>query len=260
VTLRFASLGSGSSGNATIVACREEALIVDCGFSVKETESRLQSLQFDPTQLSGILLTHEHGDHAKGVKALSRKYNIPVFMSKGTALAGRFDRLSTLTLISSEQDFHIGPFTVSPITVPHDAREPLQFVVQALGLSIGVLTDLGSYTPAVLSAYSGCDALLVEANHDLHMLACGPYPPSLRRRVSGAWGHLNNLQTAELLRNLDLSKVQQLVVGHISQKNNTLERVREALDEFSNDELNILYASQDKGFQWIELLEHMSVE
>lgn len=254
MSLRFASLGSGSSGNATIIAYEQQALLIDCGFSVKETERRLQALDFDPNQLAGILLTHEHGDHAKGVKALARKYAIPVFMSKGTAIAGGFSALSDLRFVSSEHDFNIGAFQVSAITVPHDAREPLQFVVRAVNASVGVLTDLGSFTPLVLSLYSECEALLIEANHDLHMLANGPYPPSLRHRVGGAWGHLNNMQTAELLRGLDLSQTQQLVIGHISEKNNSLACVKDALAEFLHSEMNVTFASQDQGFGWVDVI------
>jgi phosphoribosyl 1,2-cyclic phosphodiesterase len=144
VSLKFASLGSGSSGNATIVAVDDCAVLIDCGFSVKETEARLTRLDFDPKNISGILLTHEHGDHAKGVRALSRKYRIPVYTSKGTAIEADLLKLDYLQLVVPEHVFQVGALCIKSVTVPHDAREPLQFVISASGLRVGVLTDLGS--------------------------------------------------------------------------------------------------------------------
>ena len=227
--------------------------MIDCGFSLKETEARLNLLGMCPSELKAVLVTHEHGDHAKGVAALARKYGTPVYMSRGTALEGKFSVSNALNLIASEQEFNIAGFSVVPVTVPHDAREPLQFGVSFGGLTLGVLTDLGSYTPAVINAYSGCDALLIEANHDLDLLANGPYPPSLQRRVASAWGHLNNQQTVELLQNLDLANTQHLVIGHISQKNNSLERVQQALLGLVHTDASLTFASQDMGFGWIQL-------
>ncbi|WP_239923750.1 MBL fold metallo-hydrolase [Agaribacterium haliotis] len=251
--LRFASLGSGSGGNATVVAWQDQALLIDCGFSARECLARLKRLDLDPGCLSAILLSHEHGDHSKGVAALARKLDIPVYMSAGTAAAMDFGRLPALHKISAEQPIELGGLTALPVTVAHDAREPLQYVLEHRGLRLGVLTDLGSLTPAVYSAYDALHGLLVEANHDLRMLACGPYPPSLQARVRAPWGHLNNEQCAALLADLDLSLMQHLVVGHISRKNNHLDCVKAALADAVQALPSVVYACQDEGVPWLAL-------
>lgn len=251
--MRFASLGSGSSGNATLVAINTTFVLVDCGFTTKEVEKRLARLDLKPQSITAILVTHEHGDHAKGVGPLSRKYNIPVFMSHGTYVSRKYGDLPKLTLISEGNDLSIGDLQVTPVTVPHDAREPLQFVFHYQGKKLGILTDLGSISERVINAYNECDALFLEANHDVMMLANGPYPPSLRARVGGPWGHLNNQQTASLLSSLSLSKIQHIVIGHISKKNNSLEKTSEALDHLASLTHVMQYACQDEGFDWLNV-------
>lgn len=252
--MKFASLGSGSSGNATLVSDGGCTLLVDCGFAVKETERRLGRLGLSAEALSAILVTHEHSDHIKGVAALSRKYDIPVFMTEGTYKSRDFGRISRLHIIRNYQCFDIGNIAVYPVVVPHDAREPAQFVFeQAQGLRFGVLTDLGSITPHVLEAYAACHGMLVEANHDLEMLSRGPYPPSLKSRVAGAWGHLNNAQTAEFLECIDLCLLQELVVGHVSRQNNSIEHVKTQLSGVLPRAKSVHFACQDEGFDWLTL-------
>lgn len=252
--MKFASLGSGSSGNATVIQNQASLVLLDCGFGIKEAVKRMQRLAVSPEQLSAIVVTHEHTDHAKGVAPLARKYNIPVYMTEGTFASRDFGKIPQLNIIRNYQDFRIGELRVIPVVVPHDAREPAQFVFEnALGLRLGVLTDLGSITPHVLEAYDGCQGLLVEANHDLDMLAKGPYPPSLKSRVSSHWGHLNNGQTADFLSNYDLESVQEIVVGHISQKNNSVERVKLELNEVIRRAKSIHFACQEQGFSWLQL-------
>lgn len=251
--LRFASLGSGSSGNATLIANGDEAILIDCGFSAREAVSRLERLSFPVSGIKAVFVTHEHGDHAKGISVLSRRHNIPVYTSRGTSVAAGFDNLEALHFIHADTPVNIAGFKIMPVTVPHDAREPLQFVVTLGDHRLGVLTDLGGITPTVIKAYTGCDALLLEANHDLEMLARGPYPVSVQSRVSGAWGHLNNQQTANLLAELDLQNIQHLVVGHISQKNNCLTIVKDTLAPFVSALPTVHYACQDEGFDWLHL-------
>lgn len=256
MTLKFASLGSGSAGNATVIASGDTVALVDCGFGIKETERRLQRLELDAKQITAILVTHEHSDHIKGVAPLARKYKMPVYMTRGTHLARDYGTIPNLHLIEQYQSFRVGKLQVNPVAVPHDAREPAQYVIRVEGEGVlGVLTDLGYVTPHVIEAYTECDALLVEANHDLDMLARGPYPYSLRQRVASNWGHLNNLQTASLLDQLPLSNLQHLVVGHISQKNNTVELAAKTINKILPAALreSVLYASQDTGFGWLEL-------
>ena len=198
--MQFASLGSGSKGNATLVWAGDTLLMVDCGFSLRETRRRLQRLSVQPEQLSAILVTHEHTDHCSGVASLSRTYGIPVYLSHGTAGTGRCDGSHQLKCFNSEDAFTVGSVDVRAVTVPHDAAEPCQFVLSCEQQHLGILTDLGSVTPHVLESFSHCHSLLLEFNHDLSMLQAGRYPQALKRRVGGDWGHLNNGQAAAVDR------------------------------------------------------------
>lgn len=251
--MRFASLGSGSKGNATLVAAGDSCLLVDCGFSARELERRLALVALDVSRLSGILVTHEHGDHIKGVWALARRHKLSVYMTGGTAKVAKAPADIDLHLITPQQCFQLGDIEVLPVAVPHDAREPVQFVFNYAGLKLGVLTDLGHISPHVLECYQRCDGLLVEANHDQTMLADGSYPYSLKQRVGGDWGHLNNEQTAELLSALEPRSLQALVVGHISQQNNALAVVQELIGPVAAAVPQLKYASQDDCVDWLAL-------
>lgn len=251
--MRFAALGSGSKGNATLVEAGDTCLLVDCGFSLRELEKRMTCVGRSAEHLSGVVVTHEHGDHIKGVWTLAKRYNLPVYLSGGTAKAVEVPDAVDLHLIRPEQSFHLGGIRVLPVAVPHDAREPVQFVFECAGLKLGVLTDLGHVTPHVLASYDQCDALLVEANHDEAMLAGGDYPYSLKQRVGGDWGHLNNSQTAALLDALNLSSLQALMIGHISQQNNTLDVVRGVVGPLAMGVPRVVYASQDECVGWVSI-------
>lgn len=252
--MRFASIGSGSSGNGTLVEAGGTLLLVDCGFSIKETCLRMERLGVEPGQLSGILVTHEHGDHWKGVAPLARRYGLPIYLTAGTHRAVADGVGSARTeLIDSHAGFTVGELAVTPVAVPHDAREPVQFTFSHAGLKLGVLTDLGSLTPHVVEQYSGCHGLLVEANHDLDRLAAGPYPQFLKERVAGDWGHLNNQQTVALLERIDSSLLDLLVIGHVSSKNNCLELLAEAIEAIPARWKQLVYACQDEGFEWLKI-------
>lgn len=249
--LRFASLGSGSKGNGTLVEDQSACVLIDCGFSVRETEKRLQRLGRNPADLSAILVTHEHGDHIRGVAALARKYGIPVKLTHGTLVAGNLaTERNNIELVIPHQRFSVGTLSIMPVSVPHDAREPVQYVVSSSTLKVGVLTDLGSITANVVEHYQHCDGLLVEANHDTGMLQAGPYPYSLKRRVGSDWGHLNNLQTAGLLSRLESRKIQTLVLGHISLQNNQQSLVEQAVSPILAQVGNVHFACQEQGFPW----------
>ena len=251
--MKFASLGSGSSGNSTVVSTDSTTVIVDCGFTLKETERRLHALGVSPETITAIIVTHEHSDHIKGVGPLARRYGIPVYMTEGTYRSRDLGAFESLELISHYAQFSIGDIRVSPIAVPHDACEPAQFVLESGLHSFGILTDLGSITPYIVECYRSCTALLIEANHDLTMLANGPYPPSLKARVASDWGHLNNRQTLDALKEIGVNNKQAIVIGHISQKNNSAEVVRHTFGSEFGDSNVIVYASQDEGFDWIQL-------
>lgn len=251
--MRFSSLGSGSRGNGTLVQSGETMLLVDCGFSLRETESRLERLGVSALDIDAVLVTHEHTDHCSGVARLSRKYQLPVYLSRGTWASGRCEGASEVHHFHSDSPFTIGAITVAPIAVPHDAREPCQFVFRAGDRALGVLTDLGSVTTAVTDHYRDCQALLLECNHDLDMLWQGSYPAPLKKRVGGDWGHLNNEQAAQLLSQLQPESLQHLVVAHISEQNNCRERVKSALAEVYSPMESVVWAEQALGFDWLEL-------
>ena len=251
--MQFSSLGSGSKGNGTLVKHDDCLLLVDCGFTLKETTRRLARLGVTPEALDAVIVTHEHGDHIGGVGPLARKYKVPVYMTPGTSRARDIGQLPTLELIKNYQAFSIKSIEITPVAVPHDAAEPAQYVFASHSARLGILTDLGSITPHVEMHYHCCDGLILEANHDPLMLASGQYPLSLKQRVGGAWGHLSNRQAAEFLKRVDCSRLQKLVVAHISQQNNTLELAREAFSDSQFASGDIHYACQDEGFDWMTL-------
>ncbi len=253
--MRFASLGSGSKGNATLVETETTCVMIDCGFSIKDVVRRLESLGKSPQDLNAILVTHEHSDHWKGVIPLAQRYSIDVYVTPGCLRAVGFDASSYdgINLIESDSCFDIGDLKVHPATVPHDAREPVQFLFFNANHKLGILTDLGSVPPYISHLYGDCDGLIVEANHDIDLLAKGDYPNFLKDRVAGPWGHLNNDQTASLVADLDQERVQHIVIAHISQANNDLDRVRNSIESVYSGTGNIYYATQDEGFDWLEI-------
>ncbi|MCC7517156.1 MAG: MBL fold metallo-hydrolase [Pseudomonadales bacterium] len=251
--MRFASIGSGSRGNGTVVQAGDSLLLVDCGFALKETEARLAKLGVAPQQLRAILVTHEHGDHCSGVRVLANRYRLPVYMTAGTARAKPLAAVECPIIIDSHAPFVIDDVCIQPVAVPHDAAEPVQFVFDWSGRRLGVLTDLGAITPFVKSHYCACDALLLESNHCVDMLARGDYPSSLKLRVGGRFGHLSNAQAADLLEEVDAARLQHLVIAHLSEKNNTLERVQQSLADVLQKMRNVLFACQEEGFGWLTI-------
>ena len=249
--MRFASLGSGSRGNATLVEAGTTLVMVDCGFSCRETERRLLQLGRTPAELSAILVTHEHGDHVRGVPLLARKYDLPVWMTRGTQRMLKDDKLPYVYHFDGHSRFSIGALQVQPFTVPHDACEPCQFTFEHEQLRLGVLTDTGRMTPHILECLQGCDALLLECNHDAGMLAGGPYSDTLKTRVGGSLGHLSNAQAGTLLSQLDTSRLQHLVAAHLSDKNNRPALAQAALAAVLTCEPDwIGVAGQEEGLDW----------
>jgi phosphoribosyl 1,2-cyclic phosphodiesterase len=251
--MRFASIGSGSKGNATLVAAGETLVMIDCGFSQRETLRRLARLGVEPGQLDAILVTHEHSDHSSGVAGFSRKHRIPVYLTHGTASTGRVDGCFEARLFNCEDRFSIGCLDITAVAVPHDAVEPCQFRLSSGNKHLGVLTDLGSITPHVVDNYRACDGLLIEFNHDLPMLQAGDYPASLKRRVGGNWGHLNNEQAAALLQQIDHAGLRHVVVAHISENNNCRTRAERALLSVMGSLERVVFAEQAFGFDWLEI-------
>lgn len=252
--MRISSLGSGSRGNATLIDDGDSCVLVDLGFTLKETVRRLHRLGKEPQEIDAILVTHEHADHIHGVAAFARKYKTAVYLTPGTHNAERMGALPDLRKVNCHRPFRINSLGVEPVPVPHDAREPCQYIVSSGKRKVGVLTDLGHITPFVEQQYERCDALLLECNHDVNMLMNGPYPWSLKQRVGGSHGHLNNEQAAGLLQKIELGRLQHLIICHISEQNNLPELATGALQETIDGwpgELHI--ANQAEGFDWLEI-------
>jgi len=251
--MRFSSLGSGSEGNALLVEAGQTRVLMDCGFGLRDTGNRLERLGIPPEQLSGIVVTHEHGDHIGGVARLARKFNLPVWLTHGTlnSQPKAFANIAHIHEIAPQHIFSIGDLEITPYPVPHDAAEPVQFVFSDGASRLGVLTDTGCGTPHIEEMLNGCHALVLECNHDSDMLMNGDYPYSLKNRVGGRYGHLNNQEAAAILSRLDVSRLQHLIAAHLSRKNNTPELAIKALCKaIGCEESWVDVATQADGFSW----------
>jgi len=253
--MRFASLGSGSRGNAMLIEAGSTRVLLDNGFAAREVECRLEQIGVEPDSIDAIVVTHEHQDHIKGVGAYARRYSLPVWMTSGTNRQNRCGVLPEVMLFNPhESGFQIGDLNVTPFPVPHDATEPVQFVFAAQGRRLGILTDIGFYTPHISEILQSCDALFLECNHDVDMLVKGPYPPVLQRRVAGNLGHLSNDQAADFLRQFDLERLQHLVAAHLSEKNNSPDLVRSSMLAVSQSiEERLSIAGQDQVSELFEI-------
>ena len=256
--LRFRSLGSGSTGNATLVEARcgmrVTRLLIDCGFALRHLDARLARAGLAACDIDAVFVTHEHGDHIGCAHALSRRERIPVWMSEGTWLAtGGPDYEGRLQLARDGTAIELGNIAVQPFTVPHDAREPLQLVCSDGQRRLGVLTDLGHATPYVLARLAGLDALLLECNHDSDMLANSAYPPFLKARVGGNYGHLSNAASAAIARAVHHAGLRHVVAAHLSEQNNSPEIVRRILAEaLGAAEHEMLAADAANGSPWLD--------
>jgi phosphoribosyl 1,2-cyclic phosphodiesterase len=254
--LRFKSLGSGSTGNATVVQARNGIgvthLLVDCGLGLPQLDKRLRKAGMLADQIDAIFITHEHGDHIGSARQLALRERIPVYMSQGTYMAiGEPDFGGLLRIACDSETFEVGALQVRPFTVPHDAREPLQLTCGDGAVRMGILTDLGHATAHVLEHLAGCRSLLLECNHDPQMLATGSYPPFLKRRVGGAWGHLANEAAAAIALAIQPHGLQQVMAAHLSEQNNRPEVVREVLAHtLGCGEADILVADGPSGSDW----------
>jgi phosphoribosyl 1,2-cyclic phosphodiesterase len=254
--LRFCCLGSGSEGNALVIEALDglwpTRVLVDNGFNLRQLARRLARAGLSFDALDAIVVTHEHSDHAGGVAVLARKRRIPVFATAGTARA--------VGLVEHGCDWHpltdgvtvgIGGLAVRPYAVPHDAAEPVQFVFSDGDVRLGLLTDIGSCTEAVLEALARLDGFILECNHDAGMLRTGPYPHFLKSRIGGHQGHLSNEQAAGLLQRLDRSRLQVVIAAHLSRTNNRPALAQAAIAQVLDcGEADVPVADQDEGLDW----------
>ena len=256
--MRFASLGSGSKGNCMVAEAAGSRVLLDCGLAPRETARRLGRLGLAPADIHGVLVTHEHDDHAGHAYAFGAQHGIPVHLTHGTRraqeAAGKAAAGVALSEIRAGEPFAVGAIRVEPFTVPHDAREPVQFVLGDGARRLGVLTDLGASTSHVEAMLTGCDALVLETNHELELLWGGDYPKWLKERISGPFGHLDNAASGRLLAALDRSRLKHVIAAHLSQQNNTAELARAALAQaLGCNEDWVGVATQEQGFDWREV-------
>lgn len=261
--LRFASLASGSKGNCLVAEARDcscvTRVLVDCGLNLRDTERRLARLGLQPSDIDGMLVTHEHGDHAHGVFDFAAAHGITVYLTYGTMLAmraeGKVIEGVRMVFINGRQSEALDGMLIIPFTVPHDAREPVQYVLSDGNRKLGVLTDIGASSAHVEQTLSGVDALVLETNYDGEMLWNGGYPRWLKQRIAGPFGHLDNEDSGNLLRALDCSRLKHLIGAHLSEKNNRPALARAALARaLGCEESWIGLATQEEGFGWRDLL------
>jgi phosphoribosyl 1,2-cyclic phosphodiesterase len=254
--MRFASLGSGSQGNCLIVDTGDTKLLLDCGFSTRAMLEKLARLAVAAEEIAGVLVTHEHSDHIAGVFKFASRFGIPVYLTHGTHVAAPRGKsqLPDCRLIDSHASFAIGSVEIFPFPVPHDAREPVQYVFSDGQHRLGVLTDSGSITPHIVDLLRVCDALVLECNHDADLLAASDYPYQLKRRIAGNFGHLDNRQAASLLQQVETQQLQHIVAAHLSAQNNRPELAVNALASAlgcGKDWIGV--ACQESGFAWRQL-------
>lgn len=253
--MRFASLGSGSRGNALLVEAGNTRVLIDAGFGPREILRRLQRLGMESSDIDAVLVTHEHSDHIGGAIACARRFGWALALTHGTLAASGEDGVDVrTTVIDSHASFAIGDLCVQPFPVPHDAREPVQFVLTDGASRLGVLTDAGHVTAHMVAMLDGCDALVIECNHDVAMLERGAYPPALKRRIGGPWGHLGNEAAAALLAQLDRSSLRHVIAAHLSEQNNSPTLARSALAPVlgcAPDWIEV--ATQSGGFGWRDI-------
>ena len=220
------SIASGSSGNCVYIGSQETHLLVDAGISKKRVEAGLETLYLNGDDVSGILVTHEHSDHIQGLGVFCRKYKVPIYATEGTILGiernvaiGKLPE-GSFNVIKADEHFNLGELKIIPFAVPHDANEPVGYRLESGDKAVAIATDLGDYDDYIVSKLKNLDALLIEANHDTHMLEVGRYPYPLKRRILSERGHLSNELSGRLLCDILHKGLKNVVLGHLSKDNN----------------------------------------
>ena len=257
--MRMCSIASGSSGNCIYVGSDDTHLLIDTGISKKRIEEGLKRLEIKGDELNGILITHEHSDHIQGLGVFSRKYEIPVYATPGTIEGilsysglGRMPE-GLLHPIHTDEAFVLGDVTVNPFAISHDANEPSGYRLECGGKSVAVATDLGKYDDYTVEHLQNLDAVLLEANHDIHMLEVGGYPYYLKQRILGDRGHLSNELSGRLLCDILHDDLKHIVLGHLSKENNYAKLAYETVklevtladNDYRGEDLDMFVASRD---------------
>jgi phosphoribosyl 1,2-cyclic phosphodiesterase len=246
MVMRVCVLGSSSSGNATIIWTNKTKILIDCGFSARELSRRLESIGIEPESIDGILLSHEHTDHTKGVDVFSRKYKIPVFANSTTFSAARnLGRVEKKIPYNSHSEFKIKDLRITPLVVPHDASEPNAFIIKNKKKKITMATDLGTPTPLFFMHADNSDLIILESNYDKNMLFSGLYPPYLKKRIHSDFGHLSNGVSARTLKQVIGKSTKHVLLAHLSENNNTpdlaLKTANKHLNGFKNLSVQLTY-------------------
>ena len=246
--VKICVLASGSKGNAIYISSQSTSILIDAGLSGAQIVRRLQSLDIQPETLSGIVVTHEHSDHIQGVGVLSRRFGLPVYISRETHRAcPQLGRLSASQYFQSGSEFQIDRLNIHPFSISHDATDPVGLIVSTNGIQIGVATDLGMVTGLVKTRLNNCDALVLEANHDPEMLINGPYPWPLKQRIQSRHGHLSNQDTCNLLKALTHDRLKHVILAHLSETNNSPQKVFNTVTSaLANCDVEIEVARQDR--------------
>jgi phosphoribosyl 1,2-cyclic phosphodiesterase len=258
--LRIAVLGSGSKGNSIFIASPQTRVLVDAGFSCAQVEQRLAKIGESIHGINGIIISHEHHDHLRGVNTLIRRYGIPLFISEKTFEGARirFPHSVKNFFITAGNPFSVGDLQFHPFTVPHDAIDPLGFVIQCNNEKIGIAVDLGFPSKLVEQKLRDCSVLILESNHDPEMLLGGPYPWELKQRIMSRLGHLSNTDLAELLKKILSHKVKYLFLAHLSETNNhpqlAWQCCSSVLEECNINHIKIIVSSQNKPTELLEIL------
>lgn len=231
MALFFQALASGSKGNAILVGTNTTWVLLDAGLSGKEIERRLSQSPIGPRNLQALLVSHEHSDHVRGVGVLSRRYDLPVYLTQGSleSMPSSVGELAHTNLIQPGRSFSIGDLTIHPFALPHDAADPVGFILEQGGCRLGVCTDCGTATQLVRTRLQHCHALVLEANHDTDRLLQGPYPWHLKQRIRSRHGHLSNEDSCELLGQIHHVELQAVVLAHLSEVNNHPDLVKQTL-------------------------------
>lgn len=258
--MRMVSIASGSSGNCIYIGSEQTHILVDAGISNKRIQQGLNDIGLKGNDVDGILITHEHSDHIKGLGVLARKYQVPIY-GTGETLAeirtksslGDYDK-DLLRPVCPDVDFMVGDLTIEPFSIDHDAANPVAYRVRCGCKSVAVATDMGHYDQYIIDHLQGLDALLLESNHDVRMLETGPYPYYLKRRILGDHGHLSNENAGRLLNCILHDRMKKILLGHLSKENNyeelAYETVRLEIDEgdtpYGSKDFSISVAGRDQ--------------
>ncbi len=246
-------LGSGSSGNATIISSRNTTILIDIGFSAKTIINRLEEINYPLKKIDAIIISHEHADHCKGWKSCIKYFDADIYTTESTQNILNINGKGLKKHIyNTGRAFQIGDLTINPFPVPHDSSDPTAFVVQNNNYKIGIATDLGYITNLTKSYLIECNAIIIESNHDIEMLKNGPYPWNLKQRIMSRLGHLSNDNVASFIKECIDERCKYLLLAHLSHHNNKYElALSTALSALRNNETKIMLSRQDKATQII---------